>query len=39
MIHKELFKDIAGTQMAADVDGETDAAKYILRQIDTTDST
>jgi methionine-rich copper-binding protein CopC len=39
-IHKEKFKDVAGTLMAADVDGETDSAKYILKQVAAaTDST
>merc|ERR1719375_2698078 len=39
-IHKEKFKDVAGTLMAADVEGETDSAKYIPQQVATaTDST
>jgi hypothetical protein len=40
LIHKEKFKDIAGTAMAANVDGETDNAKYILKEVAAaTDST
>merc|ERR1719160_1740091 len=40
MIHKEKFKDIAGTLMAADVDGETGSGKYILKELAAaTDST
>merc|ERR1719160_487795 len=40
LIHKEKFKDIAGTAMAADVDGETGSGKYILKELAAaTDST
>merc|ERR1719428_1135280 len=40
LIHKEKFKDLAGSVMGADIEGETDGAKYILQQTaDATDST
>ena len=40
LIHKEKFKDLAGTLMGSDIEGETDSAKYILQQVAAaTDST